>query len=86
MSDDTIKSAPASVQLPTQGKKSSGEHPIMVELHKKLDEIKRGPHADLKRLNKRIDRLKAKSDPPNDENEIPIEEDIPDTEPEGGQA
>ena len=82
---DEVKDAPAGPQnIKTPGpmmlkKTSSGEHPIMQAVRQELDSTRKGPLSDLKALNKRIDRLKAKTDPPDED-----EEPIPDTEPEGG--
>lgn len=45
-------------------KGSSGEHPIMQAVRKKLDSIREGTLPELEALNARIDRLRVKSDPP----------------------
>lgn len=91
MSDD-IKTAPPGRgrNIKTPGpimlkKTSSGEHPIMQAVRQEMDSTRKGPLSDLKALNKRMDKLKAKSDPP--ANPPPDEEEpIPDTEPEGGRT
>lgn len=55
-------------------KGSSGEHPVMQEVRKKLDSIREGTLSELEALNARIDKLKKKSDPP-DESKDEGEED-----------
>jgi hypothetical protein len=68
MSDDndSIKRvhAPRKVLRKAARKGSSGEHPIMQDVRKKLDSIREGTLSELEALNARIDKIKAKSDPP----------------------
>lgn len=75
MSDDEIKNAsiPASSSeaMPKRRiirKGSSGEHPVMQAVRKKLDSIREGTLPELEALNRRIDKInKVRSDPPEGE-------------------
>ena len=85
MSDEAIKrSGGVTRKAARKGGGGSGGHPIMEAVRKKLDSIREGTLPELESLNTRINKLQAKSDPPNDVDES--DEPIPDTEPEGGNA
>lgn len=64
---------------------SSGEHPIMQSVRAKMASIREGQLPELEALNRRAERLKAKSDPPKTETPPPLpdedEEATADTEP-----
>ena len=84
MSDEAVKRGGVTRKAARKGKGGSGGHPIMRAVREKLDSIREGTLTELESLNTRIDKLQAKSDPPNDVDES--DEPIPDTEPEGGNA
>lgn len=78
-SDDSgneIKRSSGGVLRKAPKKGSSGDHPIMQAVRKKLDSIREGTLPELEALNARIDKIKTKSDPPQAE-----EEPAPDTVP-----
>jgi len=56
---------------PARKRASGDNHPAVVGMRKKLDSIREGTLPELERLNARIDKLKAKSDPPRDERREP---------------
>ena len=65
MSDDSVKHSGGVLRKGGHARKgTSGEHPIMQAVRKKLDSIREGTLPELEALNARIDKLKKKSDPP----------------------
>jgi len=71
MSDeDSVKRSGSKVlRKASHHRGSSGEHPILQAVRKKLDSIREGTLPELEALNARIDKLKRESDPPNEEDE-----------------
>lgn len=70
--DSIRRSGSKMLRKASHHKGSSGEHPIMQAVRKKLDSIREGTLPELEALNARIDKLKRESDPPDETNKSEV--------------